>query len=160
MWPRCRAGFSPGCGPNDTPLSGRQSATWVRCFTIVAPRGSGSEFFRALGYGFVAIVAAPLFLIVLAFTVVGIPMTIMGFGLFGMGAYFAKILVGGMIGMAIFGEPEEADWGGFGVPLAAGLGIVVVSMAIPFLGGIVGFVTLLTGLGMLIGRLRLRFWDA
>ena len=121
---------------------------------------TGSEFFRALGYGFVAIVAAPLFLIVLAFTVVGIPLTIMGFVLFGMGAYFAKILVGGMIGMAIFGEPEEADWGGFGVPLAAGLGIVVVSMAIPFLGGIVGFVTLLTGLGMLIGRLRLRFWDA
>ena len=44
------------------------------------------------------------------------------------------------------------------MPLTAGLGMVVVSMAIPFLGGIVGFVTLLTGLGMLADPLRLRFW--
>jgi cytoskeletal protein CcmA (bactofilin family) len=119
---------------------------------------TGSEFFRALAFGFVALIAAPLFLIILALTVVGIPMALIGLALFGMGAYFAKIIVGGTIGMAIFGEPEESDWSGFGMPLAAGLAIVVVSVAIPYLGGVVGFVTLLAGLGMLADQMRLRFW--
>ncbi len=118
---------------------------------------TGTEFFRVLAYGFVAIIALPIGFVVLALTVIGIPIAVVGLFLFGTFAYFSKIVIGGIIGISIFGEPEESDWRGFGLPLVAGLGIVLVATDILYLGEVVGFVTLLTGLGIIADRLLVQF---
>jgi cytoskeletal protein CcmA (bactofilin family) len=119
--------------------------------------GTAGEFFRAMAYGFVALVAVPIGLVILACTIIGIPLALIGLFAFGTCAYLAKIVVGAILGMAICGEPEASDWSGFGLPLIVGLGIVMVTMAIPYVGGVVGFVTLLVGLGVIADRLWERY---
>ena len=119
--------------------------------------GTAGEFFRAMAYGFVALVAVPIGFAILACTIIGIPLALIGLFAFGTCAYLAKIVVGAILGMAICGEPESSDWLGFGLPLVVGLGIVMVTMAVPYIGGVVGFLTLLVGLGVIADRLWERY---
>jgi len=119
---------------------------------------SSSDVFKALGWGFVALVAVPIGLVVLGLTLVGLPLALIGLAAFCTAAYGAKIVVAGMLGMALVGEPREGDWSSFGLPLLAGLGVVIVATHLPYLGGVLGFIVLLTGLGLLVERTRARFF--
>jgi cytoskeletal protein CcmA (bactofilin family) len=113
---------------------------------------TAGAFLRALGWGLVALVAAPVAIGLTALTVVGIPIAVLGLFGYLTALYLADVVVGALIGRALL-EPE-AGLGAFARALLVGLAIVVAGHAIPFLGAAVGVVSLLLGLGLLVERAR------
>jgi cytoskeletal protein CcmA (bactofilin family) len=117
----------------------------------------GADLFRALAFGLLTLITAPIACALIALTMVGIPLAVLGVGVFAACVYFAKIVVAGIIGTSLLGRPDPGDWRGFGLPLLAGLTIIAVATALPFIGGVIGFLALLTGLGTIVSLVQLRF---
>ena len=110
------------------------------------------DLVRAVGIGLATLVAAPLALVVAAATVVGIPVALIGAAALLAALYVALVAVAALVGGALVRPgPGHA---GFGAALAAGLAILVVLTHLPFLGDAVRVVAVLTGLGLLVERLR------
>jgi len=111
------------------------------------------EFTRSLGLGFLVLVATPIALALVAITLLGIPLAVIGLALFLSCVYVAGILIAALLGTQVT-RPDEETWRSFGVALIVGLSIVIVATAIPFVGGPIRFVVVLTGLGLLAERIR------
>lgn len=100
------------------------------------------------GLGF--LVGVPVALIVVAFTIVGIPVTILGFL-----AYAAAVTVGYVAGNYALGRyalsirDAENRW----LALVVGVLLVAALDLVPFLGGLVRFAVLLLGVGALVRAL-------
>lgn len=117
-----------------------------------------ADFFRAAGFGLLFAIATPVVLIVLAVTIVALPIALMGAAIAAMVVYAAEILVAAMIGEALLGAPAEGDWAGFGLPLLAGLAIVTLATLVPYLGSVVSVVVVLLGLGLMVERVHERWF--
>ncbi|MEX2207745.1 MAG: zf-HC2 domain-containing protein [Myxococcota bacterium] len=113
---------------------------------------TGVELFRFLGIGLAGLVLVPVSLALLAATLVGIPVAIAGLLAFAIGAYSANIVVGAIVGRSLVGRDAELDWRGFAKALVAGLAIVFVALALPYLGGVLRFLALLLGFGVIAER--------
>jgi cytoskeletal protein CcmA (bactofilin family) len=99
---------------------------------------------QALGMGFVILVAAPVALILLAITLIGLPMALMGGALYLAAAYLSRIVVAVWLGrrvMARFGGDSHA------VMLLVGLMILGFAFAIPVLGWLAKLLVTCIGLG-------------
>jgi anti-sigma factor RsiW/cytoskeletal protein CcmA (bactofilin family) len=110
-------------------------------------------FFRSLGVGFVAVVAAPIALLLVALTVVGIPLALLGAEIYVTSLFLSGILVAALIGSALV-HPRGEGWTAFGLTLLAGLTLLIVASHVPFLGGLVRVIALLAGMGLLVERLQ------
>ncbi len=125
---------------------------------VLAPRlfqgevRSAGEFFRTLGWGFLGIVATPVAIVLVALTLVGIPIAVLALFAYLVALYAADILVGALIGRALVRPSERL--GSFGRALLVGYGIVLVGHAIPFLGLAVAVVSGLLGVGIVVDRIR------
>jgi cytoskeletal protein CcmA (bactofilin family)/predicted anti-sigma-YlaC factor YlaD len=119
---------------------------------------TGRAFFRSLGVGFLVVVAGPIAIAAVALTLVGIPVAVMGLGLYLSALYVAGILVAALIGVALT-HPRGEGWTSFGLALLVGLVILVLAMHTPVLGGVVRAVAVLTGVGLLADRARIA-WSA
>jgi cytoskeletal protein CcmA (bactofilin family) len=100
----------------------------------------------AVGVGLAALLAVPVSLILLAITIVGIPLSVAGAVLYGLGIWVA--LVYGRFAVAAWALDRvgvESRWAALVVGVV-GLGLVA---AVPVLGGLVDFAVLLLGLGAL-----------
>jgi len=117
---------------------------------------TGREFFRALGLGLATLVAVPIGGVLLALTVIGIPLAAIVLFAFATSLYLAQVVAGSIAGAWLVGEPESSDWRSFGLPLLTGLAVVWLLTSLPWLGGVVLFVTLLAGLGLLADLLWTR----
>jgi cytoskeletal protein CcmA (bactofilin family) len=113
---------------------------------------TSGEFVRCLGYGFVALVAAPILLVLCAITVVGIPIAILGSFVYLTLLFVSAIVVASLVGSAITGGSAGGPWGasGFGVTLLLGLVLVIAVMNIPFVGGLLRLLIGLVGMGLVI----------
>jgi anti-sigma factor RsiW/cytoskeletal protein CcmA (bactofilin family) len=114
-------------------------------------------FLGAVGWGFLLLVGAPVALILVALTVVGIPVALMGLFVYLTALYVADILVGALIGRSLLQPGPRL--GAFGRALLLGLGIVILGHALPFIGPAVGVVSLLLGLGLAGERVRSWRWS-
>ena len=128
---------------------------WLLPDLFAADLEKSSDFFRSLGYGAVALIGTPIALILCFITVVGIPIGVMGIFLYLTSLLVSIVVVASLVGTSItasagFG-PERA---GFGISLLVGLVVVVVGMNLPFLGGLVRLLVVLTGLGLLVDAVR------
>jgi cytoskeletal protein CcmA (bactofilin family) len=110
--------------------------------------GSG-ELFRALGLGFLALVATPVAVLAVALTVVGLPIAVLALFGYLTALYTSDILVGSLVGRALL-PPPDASLGAFSRSLLAGLAVVFVAEYLPFLGVAVIVLVLLLGLGLLV----------
>jgi cytoskeletal protein CcmA (bactofilin family) len=110
-------------------------------------------FFRALGLGFVAAVVTPLAILVMALTVVGIPLAVAALFLFIGALYTAELAVGALIGRKLL-PLEDASTLTFGRSFFVGLLLLVVASHLPFIGPPVGIVAIGVGLGLLVDRAR------
>jgi hypothetical protein len=114
---------------------------------------TSAEFVRCLGYGFVALIATPVLLVVCAITVVGIPIAILGTFVYLTLLFVSTIVVGSLVGSSITGSDGESTYA-FGAALLLGLAIVVVVMNLPFVGGLLRLLIGLVGMGLVITTAR------
>ena len=115
------------------------------------PLETAGAFFSTLGLGFVAAVAAPLGLALLALTLVGIPLALIGLAAYGTALYVSGILVAALVGAALVrSDPERSR--SFAVSLLVGLVVVGVVAHLPFVAVPVHVLVILTGLGLIVRR--------
>lgn len=99
---------------------------------------------RTLGAGFLTLVGAPFVFVLLLFTIVGIPLAVVGAFLYALVLALSYVWGAYAVGEWLLGLADrESRW----LALAAGVLAVHVVDYVPFLGGLVEFVVLLFGLG-------------
>jgi uncharacterized membrane protein len=101
------------------------------------------------GIGFVVVVATPVAAIILAITVVGLPVALVSFLFWLLALYLAKIVVGRFIGGWLLKNGNDS-FGADASALIIGLLIVIIAVNLPFIGGILNFLLTLIGLGALL----------
>jgi len=106
------------------------------------------DVLKAAGFGLVAAVTLPVAALIACVTIIGIPLGVIGFLLWLLGLYFAKIVLAQTIGSRLFdaqgATPHHA------ATLLSGLVIVVIVVNLPFVGGLANLALTLIGLGMLV----------
>ncbi len=107
--------------------------------------GAGIEGLKTAGIGFVALVSVPLMAIIIAITLVGIPVALIAFASWLLALYLAKIVVGVVVGNMLLGDRENVF-----LPLLVGLVIVLLVSLLPFIGGAISFVLTIVGLGLIV----------
>ncbi|MFT5208713.1 MAG: cytoskeletal protein CcmA (bactofilin family) [Flavobacterium sp.] len=115
----------------------------VRTVTL----NGGTSGLMTAGVGVLALVSLPVILLLLAMTVVGLPLTLLGFSLWFLGLYLAKIMVAWLIGGVLFDDPEGEK--GPALPLLAGLATVLIAVNLPFIGGVISLIMTVVGIGMI-----------
>jgi anti-sigma factor RsiW len=114
---------------------------------------NSGAFMRCLGYGFVALIATPVALVVCAITVVGIPIAILGVFVYLTVLFVSTVVVSSLVGSSITGSDVESTYG-FGSALLLGLAVVIVLMNLPFVGGLLRLLIGLVGMGLVITTAR------
>ena len=99
-------------------------------------------------FGLITLIALPVFALIACFTVVGLPLGLIGAVVWLLGLYFAKIVVAQLIGRRLFLSPQGVPH--YAATLLAGLVIVIVAINLPWIGWLVSFLLTLLGLGMLV----------
>jgi hypothetical protein len=105
------------------------------------------------------LVATPVAAIVLAITLVGLPLGLIAFGLWILILYFAKIFVAATVAQQVF-KPAATTPRAMAVPLLASLIMVWIAVNLPYVGGIIGFIVTLVGAGIVFWWWRARLWPA
>lgn len=112
----------------------------------------GASGFATGGIGLVGLVSAPVIAVILAVTVIGLPVAFLSVFMWITALYLAKILVAWVIGSMLLDDSAEDR--GVIATLAVGLIIVIVAINLPFVGGVISFVLTALGFGMLLQWLR------
>jgi cytoskeletal protein CcmA (bactofilin family) len=112
---------------------------------------SGRDFFVSLGLGFAVLVLAPIALVLLALTVVGIPAALIGLAAWGVALYLGGVVVAALIGRSLV-KPRGDGARDFGMALLVGLAVIVVVKSLPFVGRPAGWVIALVGVGLLAAQ--------
>ena len=119
---------------------------------------SGTDWLKAGGVGFMTLVAVPVAAIIIAFTVVGLPIALSSLVFYLLALYLAKIVIAEFIGRSFMKNAGA-------VPLLVGVLLVVVAVNLPWIGGLINFLLILLGLGAIAvtayrAVLRRRFAEA
>jgi len=112
---------------------------------------TGRAFFESLGLGFAFAVLGPVGFVLLALTVVGIPIALIGLASWAACLYFGAVVVAALIGRSLV-KPRGESLREFGMALAVGLVIVVLLRNLPFVGAAAGWVMALVGVGLLVSH--------
>ena len=112
---------------------------------------TGRDFFVSLGLGAAFAVLAPLALVLLALTVVGIPAALIGLAAWAACLYFGAVVVAALLGRSLV-KPRGDSLREFGMALAVGLAVVVLIRNLPFVGPAAGWVIALVGVGVLVAQ--------
>ena len=103
---------------------------------------TGRALLTSGGIGFLAAVAAPIAAIILAITLIGIPVALLLVVLWLLGLYLAKIVVAKCIGSAILGTKSNGLSSTL-LPLLVGLVIVIIAVNLPYIGGVLNFLLMI-----------------
>lgn len=125
-------------------------------FASELPQAGG--FFRALGVGFLVLVATPVAILLCALTVIGLPVAVLGACLYVTALYTGHIAVGALLGRVLMAREEDPV--PFGLALLVGLSVLALAINVPFVGMPVGIVAILFGAGLLYYRVREGFGAA
>jgi cytoskeletal protein CcmA (bactofilin family) len=108
---------------------------------------------RSLGLGFAVLVATPVAIIILAITLIGLPVAFFGLGLYAAALYLAKIFVGVFLGRTLDKTPDMTTARAF-LALLVGLLIIYVAVQIPYgIGFLAHLAVFCFGLGAFTWRL-------
>ncbi len=111
--------------------------------------GSG---WLSLGLGVGVLAGAPVAMVVIAITLVGIPISLMLFPVYLTAIYLAKVWVGAFLGQILV-RPAGATKGDWLLGLLIGLLLLTIVGFIPYLGGLVRLGVVCLGLGAFAGQL-------
>ena len=115
---------------------------------------SGGEMIKAVGIGFLMLVAVPVGAVIVGITLVGLPIGLVGLATWLTALYLAKIFVGGYLGQRLLAPPASAALSALALPLLAGLVVVFVAINLPYVGGLIHLLALLLGLGLAFSQAR------
>ena len=105
----------------------------------------------SLGWGTVLLIVTPIAAIIVGFTIIGIPLSIISLILYGIAIYITQIIFGLFIGKAIIGSFGKVETRAAMIgALALGLAIFRLARMVPYLGFIIGLASVLFGLGALL----------
>ena len=107
--------------------------------------GTGVDAFKTAGIGLLVLVSVPIMALLVAFSLVGLPLSFIAFVAWLVFLYLAKTVVGAVIGRMLLSESNSLP-----LTLLVGLAIVIVAVNLPFIGGILNFVLTIVGLGLLV----------
>ncbi len=107
--------------------------------------GAGVEGLKSAGVGLLALISVPIAALIIAITLIGIPIALILVGVWMLGLYLTQIVVGSAIGRMLMPENDSVPQ-----TLIVGLLLVTVVVNLPFIGGIIGFVLMILGLGLLV----------
>jgi cytoskeletal protein CcmA (bactofilin family) len=113
----------------------------------------GGALVRALGVGFLALVAVPVGAGLAALTLVGLPVGVLALLLWLAGLYVAFLLVAALVGRTLLqrrGGPPPA----FAPLLLVGLVAVTAAVNLPYVGAVVRLAVVLVGLGLFVTQVR------
>ncbi len=106
---------------------------------------------RTMGVGFAALIGVPVAIVIVAVTLVGIPLALVGAASYALALYLGKLVVAAYVGHRILKHDgwrrTQFVWG-----LLLGLVVLTVLFEIPFLGGFLQFLVVLTGLGAVLAQ--------
>lgn len=120
-------------------------------YSLVAPRTAG-QLLQRLGVGFLVLVATPIAAVIVAITLIGLPLAFISVGLWLIALYLAKVFVAAWIGEGLVHSGTQVR--SLALPLLVGLVIIYVAINLPYIGGILHFLVILVGLGMVFLRVR------
>ncbi|MGI9325857.1 MAG: hypothetical protein ACR2PZ_11605 [Pseudomonadales bacterium] len=106
---------------------------------------AGLDTLKSAGIGFLALVSVPIMAVLVAFTLVGLPLSLIAIAGWMIALYLAKVVVAAIVGGMVLKKSSSLP-----LTLLVGLGIVIVAVNLPFLGGIISFVLTIIGLGVLL----------
>ena len=109
--------------------------------------GSPGETLKAGGVGLATAVMLPVLALIACITIFGIPIGIVGFLLWLLGLYFAKIVVAQIIGRSLFKSPM--GYPHYAATLVAGLVITIIAINLPWIGALANLLLTCVGLGLL-----------
>ncbi len=110
--------------------------------------GAGVEALKTAGVGFLIMVSVPIMAVLVALTLVGLPLSLIAITAWLLCLYLAKIVVGAVVGRMLLSQSDSLAW-----TLLAGLSIVIVAVNLPFIGGIINLVLTIVGLGLIAQKL-------
>lgn len=110
--------------------------------------GDARDSLKTAGVGFLALVSVPVMAVIVAITVVGLPLSFIAIAIWLTAWYLAKIVVAHLIGKAILEKPEKQP--GLVLSLLVGLLIVTIAIHLPFIGGAFNLVATILGLGLML----------
>jgi len=119
---------------------------------IAARPASGQPVLKQLGVGFLFLVATPVAAIILAITVIGLPLALASGVAYAIALYLAGIEVALAIGQLLVRDARRS-FGPWALAALLGLLIVLIARALPIVGGVVTLLVLCWGLGLLYGQL-------
>ena len=97
--------------------------------------GAGSEALKTAGVGFLIMVSVPIMAVLVAFTLVGLPLSFIAIAAWLLSLYLAKTIIGAVVGRMLLSESDSLP-----LTLLVGLTIVIVAVNLPFIGGIINLV--------------------
>lgn len=117
---------------------------WPQLFVVSRP--SSTTVLVSMGIGLLVLMIVPLLSVVVMFTVIGLPLGLISLVTYAIALYLAGIVVAVRLGTAILGERRRGR-----TTLALGVGLLILAVAteLPWIGGLIGFVTVLLGLGII-----------
>lgn len=116
-------------------------------FREISVKG-GIEGLKTAGIGLVTLVSVPTIAVLFAITLVGLPFSVMALCAWILCIYLAKIVVGVFVGRLMLSGTKylENDT----LVLLAGIGVIIVAINLPYIGGFLSFVLTLVGIGLII----------
>jgi hypothetical protein len=113
------------------------------------PLSNGRGLLTSGGIGFLALVAPPVAVIILAITLLGLPIAFTTLLFYLLALYLSKIVVGRYIGKVLLGTDKDT-MASTALELLLGISIVIVAVNLPFIGGILNILLIIIGLGALL----------
>ena len=113
--------------------------------------GGGKESITTAGLGFLVLVTVPIVAIIIAITVVGLPLSFITIMAWLTAWYLAKIVIAHLVGRSVLAS--RSDDPGLALALFVGLIIVTIAINLPFLGGVINLLATVLGLGLMV-----QFW--
>lgn len=105
----------------------------------------------SVGWGFVYLVVIPVLVIILAITIIGLPLALMLVPLYVVGLYISTVIAGFTIGLLLLNKLNKDQYKGSLIwPLVLGLVVLVILSSIPLIGWLVKLFLVLWALGAAI----------
>jgi cytoskeletal protein CcmA (bactofilin family) len=113
------------------------------------PLSNGVGLLTSGGIGFLTLVATPVAILIMAITVLGLPVAFTTLLFYLLALYLSKIVIGRYIGKVLL-RSDKGTMASTALELLLGIFIVIVAVNLPFIGGILNILLIIIGLGALL----------